>query len=137
MYCLLNEYVEWWYVAVALVIWVPLFIAVTFFIVFFTNDNEDSRAILNYGCLLVIISVSVFAAWNTIYFNLWYKNDSVYTGTADSGYFKQTKRQFIVWSLFSAFAIDAAYAYFICVTRSYSNRRNKNSEKKEEKKADD
>ena len=58
----------------------------------------------------------------------------MYTGTNDTGYLKQTKKQFIVWSLFSAAVIGAFYAYFICVTRAYSNRLDKSSkkEKKEE-----
>jgi len=120
--------------AVGIALWVPQFIAVTFFINFFSKDTDSSRSTLPYGCLLVIISCGCIAAWNTFYYLTVYKNDSVYTGTTDTGYLKQTKKQFIVWSLFSAAVIGALYAYFICVCKSYSNtldpeRKNKGGKK--------
>jgi len=43
------------------------------------------------------------------------------TGSPDQGYYRQSKKSFIVWSLFLATAISMLYAYFICVTRSYAN----------------
>ena len=91
-YGLLNEYIDWWYVLVAVVLLVPLIIGVTFFVVFFSSDNEDSRARLFVACQLAIISVTLVAVWNTVYFHFWYKNDAVFTGTSDTGYLRQTKR---------------------------------------------
>lgn len=75
--------------------------------------------------------MTLLAAWNTVYFHFWYHNEAVYSGTSDTGYLKQTKRQYIVWSLYLAAVIDAFYAYFICVTRSYSNRMNKKAKAEE------
>merc|ERR1711924_517444 len=63
--------------------------------------------------------------WNTCYFYYLYKYPDVYTGSPDTGYLKQTKKQYIVWSLVIAAAIDAVYAYFICVTGTYKNLLNK------------
>merc|ERR1712151_304819 len=42
-YCLLNEYIHWWYVPVAVVLLVPLIIGLCFVIRFFTKDQESTR----------------------------------------------------------------------------------------------
>ncbi len=91
-YGLLNEYIDWWYVLVGILLLAPLVVGVSFFVVFFASDNEDSRARLFVSCQLTIISVTLVAVWNLIYFHYYYKSDAVYTGTSDSGYIKQTKR---------------------------------------------
>ena len=53
---------------------------------------------------------------------LWcYKYEDVSIGSPDQGYYKQTKKSFIVWSLFLATAISFLWAYFLCVCRTYSN----------------
>jgi len=119
-YCLLNESYDWWYVLVAVILLVPYFIAVTFFITFFSNDTDSSRSRLFAGCQLIIISVALLAVWNTCYILWCYKHPEVLTGSPDQGYYKQSKKAFIVWSLYIATCICFLYAYFICVTRSYS-----------------
>lgn len=120
-YCLLNESYDWWYVLVGVILLVPYFIGVTFFITFFSNDTDNSRSRLFVACQFVIISSVLLAVWNTCYILWCYKNDDVLTGTPDQGYYRQSKKSFIVWSLFLATAIAFLYAYFICVTRSYAN----------------
>jgi len=150
-YCLLNEYDDWWYVLVGEVLLIPLVLACTFFVVFFAKETDTTRTTLFAGCQLVLISVTLLAVWNVVYFYFFYKYDAVYTGTADLGYIKQTKKQFIVWSMFLAAAIDSVYAYFLCVCHTYKTRLNKpdeeekkepeeekkEEEKKEEEKKDD
>jgi len=63
----------------------------------------------------------------------------VYTGSPDTGYLKQTKKQYIVWSLVLAAGIDAVYCYFMCVVITYKGRMNKpdEEEKMEEEKKDE
>ena len=117
-YCLLNEYDDWWYVLVGEVLLIPLIIACTFFVVFFAKETDTTRTTLFAGCQLVLISVTLLAVWTVCYFYFFYKYDAVYTGTADLGYIKQTKKQFIVWSMFLAAAIDAVYAYFLRKTQA-------------------
>jgi len=138
-YCLLIEYDDWWYVLVGEVLLIPLIIACTFFVVFFAKETDTTRTTLFAGCQLVLISVTLLAVWNVCYFYFFYKYDAVYTGTADLGYIKQTKKQFIVWSMFLAAAIDAVYAYFLCVCHTYKTRLNKpdEEEKKEEEKKEE
>lgn len=121
-YGLLNEFIAWWYVAVGVLCLVPMIIAVTFFVVFYSKETDDSRSRLWVACQLTIISVVLLGTWNTVYFYFWYSNDAVYTGTSDTGYMKQTKRQFIVWQLYIATCLSFLFAYFLCVTRSYSKR---------------
>uniref|UniRef100_A0A7S3MY32 Uncharacterized protein n=1 Tax=Strombidium inclinatum TaxID=197538 RepID=A0A7S3MY32_9SPIT len=141
MYTLLQDDEDWWYVAVALAFWSLMFIAVTFFITWFTSDNEDSRGRLFVACQFIIYGVTLIAAWNVVYYYYWYKGSNVYTGTADTGYIKQTKKQYIVWSIFLAAVVDFFYAYFICVVRSYARRlaapKPKKEEKAEDKKEDE
>lgn len=124
-YCLLNEYDDWWYVLVGLVLLIPMLIGCCFFIVFYASETDGNRSRTRVACILTIISVTLLAVWNTCYFYYLYKYPDVYTGSPDTGYLKQTKKQYIVWSLVIAAAIDALYSYFICVTGNYKSRLNK------------
>merc|ERR1711959_385520 len=123
-YCLLNEYDDWWYVLVGLVLLIPMLIGCCFFIVFYASETDTTRSTIKVACMLTIISVTLLAVWNTCYFYYLYKYPDVYTGSPDTGYYKQTKKQYIVWSLVIAAAIDAIYSYFLCVTITYKGRLN-------------
>jgi hypothetical protein len=118
-YCLLNDSYDWWYVFIGVLLLVPFFIGVTFFITFFSNDTNNSRSRLFVACQFVIISVCLLSIWNICYIQWCYKHSDVLTGSPDQGYYKQSKKAFIVWSLFLSTCISFLYAYFICVTRSY------------------
>jgi len=43
-YCLLNEYDDWWYVLVGLVLLIPMIIACCFFIVFYASETDTTRS---------------------------------------------------------------------------------------------
>lgn len=137
-YMLLNDYIHWWYVLVALLLLVPTIIAATFFIAFFNKDTHTTRGLVRTSCILVIISYSLLAVWNIVYFNSWYKNPDVYIGSSETGYFKQTKKQYVFYSILFAICIDGLYAYFICVNASYKkalkHEAEENKDKAEEKK---
>ena len=112
---------------------IPFIIACAFFITFFGKETDTSRSTLFVACQLVIVSTVLLAVWNIVYYYFFYKYQDVYTGTADLGYIKQTKKQHIVWNLFLASAISAIYAYFLCVCHRYKEALNKpDDEKKEE-----
>lgn len=55
-------------------------------------------------------------------------------GQADF-HFKQTKKQYVFWSVFLSLFIDGLYAYFICVVVHYRNALRK--EEEEEKAAEE
>jgi len=131
-YCILNESYDWWYVLVAAILLVPFFIACTFFVVFFSKDTGSSRGKLFVACQLIIISVSLVAIWNLCYIYFWYKSPEVMTGTPDQGYYRQSKKSFIVWSLFIATCIDFVYAYFLCVCKGYRDALKNPNEAEEE-----
>jgi len=118
-YQLLNDQIAWWYVAIGVALCIPLLIATSVVIVFYSKDTRDSRDRLSWACILVIISVSLSSAWNVIYFLFFYKQDSVVTGNDGVGYVKATRKQEVVFSLYIAAVVDAAFAYFICVIGSY------------------
>lgn len=119
---LLNEYTDWWYIVICFVALAPLFVAVGMFIAFFSKDTEGTRTGAFASCQLVIISVSLFCIWNTIYFLYFYKKDRIYFGNTETGYITLTKRQYFFWLFFFTAAVDASYMYFICVTSAYSDR---------------
>ena len=118
-YMLLLDDIHWWYVLVALILCTPIVIAVAFFIVFYSNDTDDSRSRLYVSCMFVIITVVLLAAWNTWYFLAFFKGNEVAYGTPESGYWSQSKKQYIFFSIFLATIISAVYAYFMCVAVTY------------------
>ena len=120
-WCLLNEQFAWWYVLVAVVLLVPFFIGVCFFISYYAEDTDSSRSKLFVSCQFVIYSSCLLGVWNTCYLLWCYKYEDVSIGSPDQGYYKQTKKSFIVWSLFLATAFSFLWAYFLCVCRNYSN----------------
>lgn len=123
-WCLVNEYIHWWYVLVSIFLLAPFIIGTCFFVTFFTKDTESSRGKLYVACMLAIISVSLIGIWNLIYFQWLYKYDVVYAGTDITGYTMQSKKSFMVWQLFIVLLIDFLFAYFLCVTSAYATRRN-------------
>ena len=127
-YMLLVEDIHWWYVLVALVLCVPLIIASCFFVFFFSKDTDDSRSRLYVSCILAIITFVLVAAWNTTYFLIWYKADSVTYGTPEAGYYKQSKKQYIFFSIFIAASLVFCYKYFMCVAVTYKGALNKPEE---------
>jgi hypothetical protein len=131
-YLLLNDQFTWWYVLVAVVLLVPFFVGVCFFISYYAEDTDASRSRLFVSCQFVIISSCLLGIWNTCYLLWCYKYENVSIGSPDQGYYTQTKKSYIVWSLYLAVAISFTWAYFLCVCRTYSQ-----SLKSEEKKAEE
>lgn len=119
-YCLLSDYIHWWYTLVAVILLAPLIIACFFFVVFFTEDTQASRGKLFVGCQLVIIALTLFAIWNICYFQYLYKEETVTIGNGSVGYYKKPKKSFIVENIFIIAALDFLFAYFLCVCRTYS-----------------
>ena len=132
-FLLLSETVHWWYVVVAVVLLIPLIISCAFFILFFSADTNSSRGKLDPACYLAIISFTLLAIWNIIYFLVWYKPNTIDFGTQWTGYWTQTKKQYIFWSIFITFWLDVFYGYFTCSVRRYWYR----LKDKEEKPSDD
>lgn len=120
----LNDYVAWWYTLIVLLLLIPLVIATTFFIVFFTKDQKSSRGKLRSGCILTIISLSLVAIWNLIYFIWIYKfGDTYYEGMGDPNYnpYKKTsKKYYLFLMLGESVILIALFAYFICVVSEYA-----------------
>ena len=118
-YFILNDYIHWWFVLIAVLLLVPAIIGACFLVKFFNSDNSASRTNVRTSYILVIISYSTLAVWNIIYFNAWYKNGEVVAGGEQTGYYRLSKKQYLFWSLFITVIIDCFYAYFICVIGHY------------------
>ena len=146
-YCLMSDTIHWWYVIVAVVLLVPLFIASTFFVVFFSDENHATRGRLDVACYLSIISLVLLQVWNIWYFIAYYKSNAIYFGTPRVGYTFGTKKAFLFWNTFITAWIIFLLGYCICVCRRYHHclrpkdedekKGDEESAKKEDEKKDD
>jgi hypothetical protein len=136
-YFLLNDNVHWWYVIIAVLILIPLFLASTFFVVWFSDDNNDTRGRLDVACYMSIISIALLSVWNIIYFLAWYKANEVFVATPTWKWVPATRKQYLFWTIFWGLIIIWAYGYWICVARRYWYAlKPKDAKKADEKKAD-
>merc|ERR1711990_991737 len=98
----------------------PLIVGAVFVIRFFTKDQTGSRTRMWIAMMLAIISFTLLAIWNLCYFQWLYKYDIVFAGADVVGYTMQTKKAFMVWSLFIGIVLDFTWAYFLCVATTYA-----------------
>ena len=116
---------------------VPLYIAANFFVVWFTRDELSTRSKLVAACILTIISLTLVAIWNVVYFVFLYHKDTVYIGWGAKGEYKKFAKLFYIFVvLFDTAILLVFYSYFLCVVTNYKNalRRGLNDEEKAEKK---
>jgi hypothetical protein len=117
-YQVLNDNIDWWYVLVGVLLSVPLIIAGAFAICFFNKENDSTRVLLRSALILVIISITLSATWNSVYFWFFYKHHDVVTGNDGVGYTRATKKQEIVFSVYFALVADCFFAYFLCIVQN-------------------
>jgi len=118
-YQLLNDNIDWYYVLVGCLLLIPIVVAFAFAIAFFADEGDTERVLLRTGLILTLVSITLSAAWNAVYFWFIYKVPEVTTGNDGVGFLKVTKKQEIVFSIYIAVVIDAFVAYFICITTEY------------------
>ena len=134
---LLNEYLPWWYCFITLLLLAPIAIAASFMIYFFAKDTRFTRVKLFSAILLSLISISLWAVWNLIFFLGIYKRDIVYSGMGaandESNYHATPKRTYLFTILAEATFILVWLAYFTCVANQYCDLMNNkyNRDKKE------
>jgi hypothetical protein len=74
--------------------------------------------------MLALISVTLVAIWNLIYFVFIYKKDSFYAGMGDiptNTYTKQSKKTWIFTMLAETVILMVTFTYFICVAEAYKS----------------
>jgi len=118
-YQLLNDKIDWWYVAVGVALSIPLVIAWGLTIYWLAEDTDGTRVALQSAGILLVISVALLAAWNAVYFNFLYKDDNVATGNDGIGYITVTVKQQVVFGLWIAAVISAFFAYYLCILSHY------------------
>ena len=79
----MNEYFDWWYVVIMLILYIPLFVAVILLFNFFfcKRDTEGHRKKLVLAMWLAVISIALTTVWTCIYICCFYKYEFVYTGS--------------------------------------------------------
>lgn len=119
---LLDDLINWWYVAIAVVLLIPAVIGSAFAVRFLSVNRNSSRGLLIWGCILVIVSAVLVVIWNTIYFIYFYEPKSVETGRKELGLeFTSTTKVQVFYGLLLAAIVCATFSYFICVTSSYKD----------------
>jgi ABC-type branched-subunit amino acid transport system permease subunit len=118
-YQLLNDHIDWWYVLVGVFLNVPIIIAFAFVITFFNKDEPSSRVLLRTAVILSIVTLTLSAIWNAVYFWFFYKHEEVVTGNDGIGFTHATRKQEIVFSSYIALVLDCFFAYFLCVIANY------------------
>jgi hypothetical protein len=121
-FLILNDYFAWYYPVINLILYVPIIIACSFFIVFFTRDRNSTRGKLMTACMFVIIAVVLKCIFTFIYIYYFYKQDVVYLGINDPAehrYIHFTKKYYIFLEIAYAIIIVTFYAYFMCVVERY------------------
>lgn len=118
-YQLLNDQIDWWYVLVGVFLNVPIIVAFAFVITFFNKDKPSTRSTLLVAVMLTIISLTLSAIWNAVYFWFFYKHPEVVTGNDGVGFTHATRKQEIVFSSYIALVADCFFAYFLCVITNY------------------
>lgn len=120
-FMMLNEYIHWWFPVISLVLAAPLIIGTCFFVSYFTQDKKSSRGKLGPACQLAIISLSLIAVWNLIYFVWLYHADpdTVYQGTNEGPYKKTPKKVYIFSILAETVILVSFFTYAICVCERY------------------
>lgn len=113
----MNEYFDWWYVTIMLVLYIPLFVgAVMFFNYFFCANTEGHRKNLTLALWLAIISLVLTTIWMCIYICCFYKYEKVYTGSHpwnEDQYIKQSKKNYVVIGIVTSCVIIILYLYFV------------------------
>ena len=135
-FLILNDQVKWWFCVVNLVLLLPQYIAASFFVVWFGKDSVATRGVLGCGCIMVIVSQSLLAAWAIVYFIWIHQGDTVYYGwgTTEEGYVKFQKKYYLFRELAWAVIVIGLFSYFICICGRYSTalKMALNKEQKEE-----
>merc|ERR1719263_2515220 len=121
-FLILNDQVKWWFCTVNLVLLIPQYIAASFFVVWFGKDSVSTRGVLGCGCIMVIVSQSLLAAWAIVYFIWIHQGDTVYYGwgTTEEGYVKFQKKYYLFRELAWAVIIIGLFSYFICICGRYA-----------------
>lgn len=121
---LLNDYFAWYYPVIMLAAYLPLFIACSLFVVFFTQDKYSTRSRLMYACILVIVSLILACTWTLIYIWEFYKNDTIYEGIndpAENHYVRYSKKYYMFKELAITIVLCIVFAYFITVCNRYND----------------
>lgn len=82
-FCFLNEYLHWWYTMICVILLIPLLLASSFCVSWFTKDSRTTRSLLFTAMILGLVSTLCLCIWNLIYFVWIYKKDVFYSGMGD------------------------------------------------------
>ena len=78
-----NDFFDWWYVLVILILYIPLLVTVYFVFIWMSASKEEKITAVNdlpCACWLAILSLCLAEWWLIIYIIWIYKPKDVYTG---------------------------------------------------------
>ena len=83
IYLFFNNYIDWWYSAVTLLILGFIYVACYLFIFNCSSKSRKDREKMIVAVILVMVGLVVAYAWETIYFQSIYDERFVYHGVGD------------------------------------------------------
>ena len=78
-----NETIDMYYIFVLFLLYIPLYIAFVFYILYSASEKKSERYKLFLGTLLVILTLVLSCLWTVYYYNSLYERRYVYVGTGD------------------------------------------------------
>ena len=121
---LFNAYFNDYFVGVAFLFLLPLYVACYFFIRYFNKNTYEERAWLKWACLMVIGSAILVVIWQACYISSLYEGRYVYMGMGDKddrwNYTIESKRDYITNAVLWGITVIVLYTYFFFACLSWS-----------------
>ena len=112
-----NVHFKWWFVAIYILLYIPLAITAFLFFNYFMGEDQDAaRAKLPFAIWLAILSLVISSVWRMIYILAIYDEDEVYEGGKpwdEDGYSKRSKKSYIVWDVIFTTGLLFLFGYFL------------------------
>ena len=120
---LYNDYFDWWYVLVLIILYLPLLGTVFYTISWMSGSSDEKISAVNnfpLACWLAIFSLCFAEWWLIIYIVFLYKYKEVFTGyqpyEENPNYIRQTKSMYIFISLMFTILLCFFFGYIALVT---------------------
>ena len=131
-----NQTIDAYFPIVLILLYIPLYIAFVFYILYTNSDKKSDRYKLFIGTLLVILSVILACIWTCYYINYLYKRRYVWVGTGDmdewGNYVWYTKKQYTFSQIINAVCVILLFIYFAIAASSWEELGEEDEEKKKD-----
>ena len=129
-----NAYFDGYFVGVAFLLLLPLYIACALLIIFVSDKTSRGRAWLKWACLLVVLSILGLIIWTCVYINNLYEDKYVYEGLGDrddgGNYTFESKRSYLTKAVLFSICVIILFVYFFFVCMAWEGLAEEDEQKK-------